>query len=238
MDSAQIMILTVLVGTVALFLWGRWRHDMVAMASLLVCVVLGLVPTDAAFIGFGHPAVITVACILILSSALQRSGAVDTLSRTVLPQSAGPFVTMAALSLLAAILSAFMNNVGALALLMPIALQIANKQGLPPGKVLMPFGVMGGAYQANGHARFLSNIVDFGMEPQAAMDAPRAFALSDRLNVERGYAPKVHQALADMGHNVMIPDEAIGGSQAIRIHDNGWLEAGSDPRKDGCAIGY
>ena len=106
------------------------------------------------------------------------------------------------------------------------------------GKVLMPFGVMGGAYQANGHARFLSNIVDFGMDPQAAMDAPRAFALSDRLNVERGYAPEVHQALADMGHNVMIPDEAIGGSQAIRIHDNGWLEAGSDPRKDGCAIGY
>lgn len=116
MTTPQIMILAVLLGTVVLFLWGRWRHDMVAMASLLVCVVLGLVPTDGAFVGFGHPAVITVACILILSSALQRSGAVDTLSRTVLPQSAGPFVTMAALSLLAAILSAFMNNVGALAL--------------------------------------------------------------------------------------------------------------------------
>lgn len=147
MDSAQIMILTVLVGTVALFLWGRWRHDMVAMASLLVCVVLGLVPTEAAFTGFGHPAVITVACILILSSALQQSGAVDTLTRTVLPQSAGPFVTLAALSLLAAILSAFMNNVGALALLMPVALQIANKQGVPPGKILMPlaFGsILGG----------------------------------------------------------------------------------------------
>ncbi|MCC4241769.1 SLC13 family permease [Thalassospira povalilytica] len=147
MDSAQIMILTVLVGTVALFLWGRWRHDMVAMASLLMCVVLGLVPTGEAFNGFGHPAVITVACILILSSALQQSGAVDALTRTVLPQSAGPFVTLAALSLLAAILSAFMNNVGALALLMPVALQIANKQGVPPGKILMPlaFGsILGG----------------------------------------------------------------------------------------------
>ncbi|MDG4720581.1 MULTISPECIES: SLC13 family permease [Thalassospira] len=147
MDSPQIMILTVLVGTVILFLWGRWRHDMVAMASLLVCVILGLVPTDAAFVGFGHPAVITVACILILSSALQQSGAVDTLTRTVLPQSAGPFITLAALSTLAAILSAFMNNVGALALLMPVALQIANKQGLPPGKILMPlaFGsILGG----------------------------------------------------------------------------------------------
>jgi len=147
MEIEQIMILSVLVGTVALFLWGRWRHDMVAMASLLACVVLGLVPTGDAFVGFGHPAVITVACILILSSALQKSGAVDTLTRTVLPQSAGPFVTMAALSLLAAILSAFMNNVGALALLMPVALQIARKQNLPPGKILMPlaFGsILGG----------------------------------------------------------------------------------------------
>ncbi|WP_033068065.1 SLC13 family permease [Thalassospira australica] len=147
MTTPQIMILAVLLGTVVLFLWGRWRHDMVAMASLLVCVVLGLVPTGDAFVGFGHPAVITVACILILSSALQKSGAVDTLSRTVLPQSAGPFVTMAALSLLAAILSAFMNNVGALALLMPIGIQIANKQNLPPGKILMPlaFGsILGG----------------------------------------------------------------------------------------------
>lgn len=147
MDTPQIMILSVLLGTVTLFLWGRWRHDMVAMTSLLICVVLGLVSTENAFVGFGHPAVITVACILILSSALQKSGAVDTLTRVVLPQSAGPFITMAALSLLAAILSAFMNNVGALALLMPVALQVANKQGLPPGKVLMPlaFGsILGG----------------------------------------------------------------------------------------------
>ncbi len=147
MELEQILILAILVGTVVMFLWGRWRHDMVAMASLLCCVVAGLVPVDGAFQGFGHPAVITVACILILSSALQQSGAVDNLTRMVLPQSAGPVVTMAALSLLAAILSAFMNNVGALALLMPVALQIATKQNLPPGKILMPlaFGsILGG----------------------------------------------------------------------------------------------
>ena len=78
MDKPQIMILSVLLGTVALFLWGRWRHDMVAMASLLVCVVLGLVSTENAFVGFGHPAVITVACImghrLGLSSKLKPLG--------------------------------------------------------------------------------------------------------------------------------------------------------------------
>ena len=109
------------------------------------------------------------------------------------------------------------------------------KQG---GRVIMPFGVMGGAYQANGHARFLSNIVDFGMDPQEAMDGPRAFAQADVLDVERGYGPDVLQQLADMGHKVRVPEEAIGGSQAIRIHDSGFLEAGSDHRKDGCAIGY
>lgn len=109
------------------------------------------------------------------------------------------------------------------------------KQG---GKVIMPFGVMGGAYQAAGHARFLSNLVDFGMDPQEAMDCPRIFPEGDVLTIEHGYAPDVKQTLADMGHTLGEPDRPIGGSQAIRIHDNGFLEAGSDPRKDGCAIGY
>ena len=106
------------------------------------------------------------------------------------------------------------------------------------GKVMMPFGVMGGAYQANGHARFLSNVVDFGMDPQEALDCPRAFPDGGKLTIERGYAPEVHQALADMGHKLEVVGTPIGGGQAIRLHDNGFLEAGSDPRKDGCAIGY
>ena len=100
-----------------------------------------------AFTGFGHPAVITVACVLVLSRGLQTSGAVDILARRVLPQSAGPVLTIAALTALAAVLSAFMNNVGALALLMPVAIQIAARQKIPAGKVLMPlsFGsILGG----------------------------------------------------------------------------------------------
>lgn len=111
------------------------------------CVLTGLVPSADAFAGFGHPAVITVACVLILSRGLQASGAVDALSDRVLPASSGPTVTIAAITGLAAVLSAFMNNVGALALLMPVALQIAARQELPPGKVLMPlaFGsILGG----------------------------------------------------------------------------------------------
>ncbi|HSP26362.1 MAG TPA: SLC13 family permease, partial [Saliniramus sp.] len=134
-------------GTIVMFLWGRWRHDMVAVAALLLCVVAGLVPRDEAFAGFGHPAVITVACVLVLSRALQTSGAVDVIAQRLLPTDTGPWVALSSLTLLGAVLSAFMNNVGALALLMPLALQIASKHKLPPGQGLMPlsFGsILGG----------------------------------------------------------------------------------------------
>ncbi|WP_397542573.1 gamma-glutamyltransferase [Roseovarius salis] len=106
------------------------------------------------------------------------------------------------------------------------------------GGVVMPFGVMGGAYQPNGHARFVSNLRDFGMDPQAAIDAPRCFATGGEMRVERGYPEAVRQALSDMGHNVVVPQEAIGGAQAILIRPDGVLEGGSDARKDGCALGY
>lgn len=110
-------------------------------------MVAGLVRPADAFAGFGHPAVITVACVLILSRGLQTSGAVDALARVVLPSSSGPTLTIGALTGLGALLSAFMNNVGALALLMPVAIQIARRHELPPGRVLMPlaFGsILGG----------------------------------------------------------------------------------------------
>lgn len=106
------------------------------------------------------------------------------------------------------------------------------------GCVTMPFGVMGGAYQPAGHARFVSNLRDFGFDPQAAIDAPRCFADGGVMTVEHGYPGTVRQELAEMGHKVAIPDEPIGGAQAILVHDSGVLEGGSDPRKDGCALGY
>ena len=108
----------------------------------------------------------------------------------------------------------------------------------PDGSV-MPFGVMGGQYQATGHARFVTNTVDFGMHPQAAIDAPRAFSEPAGLKVERGFAPEVLQTLTDLGHRAYVPDGPIGGAQAIRIDaTTGVLQGASDPRKDGCALGY
>ena len=106
------------------------------------------------------------------------------------------------------------------------------------GRVTVPFGVMGGSFQPTGHARFVSNMVDYGLDVQSAIDLPRCFSDAGILKVERGYSDQVRQELADMGHRIDVPVKPLGGAQAIVIHDNGVLEGGSDPRKDGCAIGY
>ncbi len=107
------------------------------------------------------------------------------------------------------------------------------------GHVSMPFGVMGGQYQAAGHARFITNIEDFGFDPQTAIDGPRAFAYDGALRIERGYSDAARARLAEMGHKLVVPEVPIGGAQAIVIHrETGTLEGASDPRKDGCALGY
>ncbi len=106
------------------------------------------------------------------------------------------------------------------------------------GKVIAPFGVMGGAYQPCGHARFVSNLTDYGMDLQAAIDAPRSFSGVDGMKVERGYSAEVRAALTQMGHCVSVPQEAIGGAQAILMEGSDLLIGASDPRKDGCALGY
>ncbi len=147
MSLDQLLLAGLLAATFALFVWGRLRHDVVAMAALLTAVALDLVPVHATFAGFGHPAVITVAAVLVLSHALESSGAVDVLVRKVLPTDAGAYTSIALITGLGALLSAVMNNVGALALLMPVALTVANRLSIPAGRVLMPlaFGtILGG----------------------------------------------------------------------------------------------
>jgi len=147
MTLPEIKIISVLICTLLLFLWGKWRHDVVALFALILCVALGLVSTDTAFLGFGHPAVITVAAVLVMSASLQITGAIDVVTHKLTPSGKGPITTIASLTGLATVLSAFMNNVGAMALLMPIAIQLANKLGIPAGRVLMPvaFGsILGG----------------------------------------------------------------------------------------------
>jgi len=169
MTADQIIIIAILFSAMAMFMWGRWRHDMVAGGALLACILFGLVPSAEAFAGFGHPAVVTVACVLVLSYGLQTTGAVDALAQKVLPSKAGPTLSIFALTALAAILSGFMNNVGALALLMPIAVQIAAKKHIPPGRVLMPlaFGsILGGTTTLIGTP---PNLIVSGFREEAGM---------------------------------------------------------------------
>ena len=107
------------------------------------------------------------------------------------------------------------------------------------GHLLMPFGVMGGPYQPTGHVRILTNLVDYGMELQSAIDAPRSFAWTDGLELETGYATEATRATCGDGPSRARCQAPLGGSQAISIDANtGLLIGASDPRKDGCALGY
>ena len=107
------------------------------------------------------------------------------------------------------------------------------------GKPVMPFGVMGGQYQAAGHAAFLSALLDLDMDIQEAMDAPRTFAHDGELQIEPGVSPEARADLEARGHKLKLMESPIGGSQAIRIDaETGTLSGGSDSRKDGMALGF
>ncbi|MFM2043671.1 MAG: hypothetical protein RLY86_2247, partial [Pseudomonadota bacterium] len=134
----SVIVFVILGGTLALFIWNRWRFDVVAMVALLVAVIFGVVPAEAAFIGFADPAVVTVAAVLVLSSAIRGSGLLDAALRRLLPRLTHPDLQVLVLAGMVAALSAFMNNVGALAVFLPVALRLCERTGRRPSTLLMP----------------------------------------------------------------------------------------------------
>ncbi|NRP14027.1 putative transporter [Aliiroseovarius sp. xm-m-379] len=147
MTTDQIILFSLFAAVFALLLWGRFRYDLVAFAALMLGVVLGVVPTKDAFSGFGHPATLVVALVLVVSAGLVRSGAVFLITRTLVDasRSLGAHITL--MGAVGGVLSAFMNNVAALALLMPVDMQTARKAGRAPGLSLMPLSfatILGG----------------------------------------------------------------------------------------------
>jgi di/tricarboxylate transporter len=134
----QLIVFLALLLALVLFIQGRFRHDLVALGTLCLLVLSGIIPAGDAFRGFGHPAVITVAAVLVVGKALEYSGLIEVLSRLVLRLGPRPTLQILAMCILVALASAFMNNVGALAIMMPIAIHIAGKSGYPPSRALMP----------------------------------------------------------------------------------------------------
>lgn len=147
MTQDQIILFTLFGVVFGLLLWGRFRYDLVAFCALIAGVLLGVIPEKEAFSGFGHPATLVVALVLVVSAGLVRSGAVFLITRTLVDssRSLGGHITL--MGGIGGVLSAFMNNVAALALLMPVDVQTARKAGRSPGLSLMPLSfatILGG----------------------------------------------------------------------------------------------
>jgi di/tricarboxylate transporter len=143
----QILLFILLFLVFVFLIWGRWRYDLVAFVALMVALLLGLVPVEKAFSGFGHPATVIIALVLVISRGLSNSGVIELLARYFVDASRKLAAHIGMMSGLAAGLSALMNNVAALALLMPLDLQAARKSGRSPSLTLMPLSfasILGG----------------------------------------------------------------------------------------------
>ena len=142
------MMLFSLLGTVfALLIWGKIRYDLIAFGALITAIIIGVVPQENAFDGFGHHATIIIALVLIVSRGLSNSGAIELIAKYVVDAGRSLFFHISIMSAVAAGLSAIMNNVAALALLMPIDMQAAAKAKRSPALTLMPLSfasILGG----------------------------------------------------------------------------------------------
>jgi di/tricarboxylate transporter len=143
----QIVLFTLLFFVFVFLIWGRLRYDLVAFVALLAALLAGIVPSDQAFSGFGHPAVVIIALVLVVSRGLSNSGAIELLARLVVSGTRKLGAHIAIMASVGAVLSAVMNNVAALAMLMPVDMQAAKKAGRSPSLSLMPLSfasILGG----------------------------------------------------------------------------------------------
>ena len=145
--SDQVILATTLVILMGLLIWGKWRYDAVTLICLAALVLLGIVPANDAFSGFGHPAVVTVALVLLISRGLQEAGMVSLAGNLISRYTLNENQYLIVIMVIAAFLSSFMNNIGAMALLLPITLSVCQKMDWNPSKFLMPLAfasILGG----------------------------------------------------------------------------------------------
>jgi di/tricarboxylate transporter len=240
MTGEHIAIFMLLGALVVLLIWGRWRYDVVAFGALIGAVLSGLVPASEAFAGFGHPATVTVALVLVLSRALADSGATEFLARSIMPFVRRPSGHIGMLAGIGALLSGFMNNVGTLALLMPIALQTAAKAGRSAAALLMPlsFGtILGGMITLIGTP---PNIIIAAIRAQSAGEPFAMFdyapvggvtALAGLIFValvgwrlvpqrdQRGAAAELFDIEPYLAELIVTEDSVLDGKKVADLHD-------------------
>jgi len=145
--SDQHILSIAIITLLGLFIWSKYRYDALAAGTLVILIILGVIPANQAFDGFAHPAVITVALVLIISQGLKNSGLTGLVGKLIGGRSFTKFQFLICLLLIAAVLSSFINNIGALAILLPITLNVCQKMGWHPSRFLMPLAfacILGG----------------------------------------------------------------------------------------------
>jgi di/tricarboxylate transporter len=218
MTWEQGALLAVLAGTLAIFVLDRWRFDIVAVAALMTCVLTGIIKPDAALAGFSSPAAVTVAMVLVITQTLARSGLVDDAARRCTDMAKTPAAQIGAICAFAALLSAFMNNVGALVLMMPLAFSTARRNGYSPGLILMPLSfatMLGGMCTLIGTP---PNLLIAGFREQAT---GQRFLMFDFLPVGLAVTVAGLAYLALAGWRLLPRDPATprGGIERFRVSD-------------------
>ena len=190
MSTDQILAFTVIGVMMAVFIWDRFRYDIVACCALVAAVAVGIVPIEEAFSGFSDDIVIIVGSALVVSAAVARSGIVDIAIKKCFPNLSSVRAQLALLMIVVAVMSAFIKNIGALAIMMPVAFQFSRRSGVSPSKYLMPMAfsaLLGGLMTQIGTS---PNIVvsqlraDLTGTPFTMFDFTPAWMMS-RLNIGR-----------------------------------------------------
>ena len=237
MTHDQGALLAIFAVVFALLVWGRIRYDLVAFAALVFAAAAGLVPADRAFAGFGHPAVVVIALVLIVSKGLMRSGAIELASARLLRDDRGTSAHIGAMALAGAALSAVINNVAALALLMPLDIEAAEKAKRAVGLTLMPLSfatILGGMITLIGTppnivvAQYREDVLGapFGMFDFAPVGLAVALAgvcfvalVGWRLLPRRGGAGAIRAAVERESYVAELQVGAASRSEGVRLGD-------------------
>ena len=228
MTTDQILLFSLFACVFAMLLWGRWRYDLIAFSALLIALVLGLIPTELAFSGFGHPATVIVALVLVISRGLQNSGAIDLITKRLIDTDRSVSGHITVMSSVGAILSAFMNNVAAMALLMPVDIQAAAKAGRMVRATLMPLSfatILGGMATLIGTP---PNIIIASFRERAIGEP---FAMFDFAPVGLTVAIVGILYVATIGWRLMPKGEKVAADQAQHIGLDGYVAELVVPQK-------